>query len=97
MNIEVNTPVNVNGEQQLVYQTKGTCSKFIEVGMKEGKISKCQFYGGCDGNTKGLAQLVVGMTPDEVKKRLDGIRCGMKSTSCPDQLCRALDMLEAQK
>lgn len=93
MDLEVNVPTKVNGEQQLLYQTKGTCSKYIEVGLKDGKISKCHFHGGCDGNTKGLSQLVVGMDPKQVIARLDGIRCGMKCTSCPDQLCRALEQL----
>lgn len=94
MNYELNK--GADGEQQLLYQTQGTCSKFIEVGLKDGKVSKCHFHGGCDGNTKGIAQLVIGMEPKDVIARLDGIRCGMKCTSCPDQLCRALEQLQAQ-
>jgi len=80
-----------DGSVKTLYKTQGTCSQFIEVGVKEGIVTHCHFYGGCDGNTKGLAQLVVGMKADIVISKLDGTRCGMKSTSCPDQLCRALE------
>lgn len=80
-----------DGTQQFVYKTQGTCSQYIEVAVKDGIVLHCRFYGGCDGNTKGLAQLVVGMKAEDVIKKLDGVRCGMKSTSCPDQLCRALE------
>ena len=84
----------VDGEQQLLYKTSGTCSQYIEVGVKDGKVSKCVFYGGCHGNTEGTANLVSGMSPKDVISRLDGIRCGTKCTSCPDQLCRALEQLQ---
>ena len=83
-----------DGGQQLLYKTTGTCSQFIEVGVKDGKVSKCTFYGGCNGNTQGLSKLVQGMDVGDVIKRLDGIRCGTKGTSCPDQLCRALEQLQ---
>lgn len=83
---------NTRESQSVLYKTHGTCSQFIEVALDdEGLISHCHIIGGCDGNTKGLCQLVIGQKPDEVIKRLNGIRCGMKSTSCPDQLCRALE------
>lgn len=82
--------------KKIVYKTRGTCSQFIEVAIKDGVVSHCQFYGGCDGNTKGLAQLVVGMKPEDIIKRLDGVKCGMKPTSCPDQLCRAIKECMAQ-
>ncbi len=82
--------------KKTVYKTSGTCSQFIEVAIKDGVVSHCQFYGGCDGNTKGLAQLVVGMKPEDIIRRLDGVKCGMKSTSCPDQLCRAIEECMAQ-
>ena len=85
-----------DGTKKLVYKTQGTCSQFIEVAVKDGLVSECKFYGGCDGNTKGLAQIVVGMKPQDVISKLDGVRCGMKSTSCPDQLCRALEQCMAQ-
>lgn len=85
-----------DGSIKTVYKTRGTCSQFIEVAVKDGVVMQCQFYGGCDGNTKGLAQLVVGMKVEDVKARLDGVRCGMKPTSCPDQLCRALEQAMQQ-
>ena len=79
--------------KQIVYKTQGTCSQYIEVTLTDGLISSCRFYGGCDGNTKGLAKLVIGMRPADVINRLSGITCGRKPTSCPDQLCQALKQL----
>lgn len=95
-NIEIGTQQLQDGSVQTLYQTCGTCSKFIEVAAKDGVVTHCRFYGGCDGNTKGLSQLVVGMKPEDIIKKLDGVRCGMKSTSCPDQLCRALEQLQGK-
>jgi len=92
----VQSESQADGTKKVVYKTKGTCSQFIEVAMKDDVVTECKFYGGCDGNTKGLAQLVVGMKSEDVIKKLDGVRCGMKATSCPDQLCRALEACKAQ-
>lgn len=75
---------------KITYNTQGVCSKKIDIEIEDGKIVACQYYGGCNGNTKGVAALVVGMTVDEAISRLSGIRCGLKQTSCPDQLARAL-------
>lgn len=72
------------------YQTKGTCSSAIDVELKDGVIESVVFTGGCNGNLKGISALVKGMTPEEAISRLSGIRCGFKSTSCPDQLAQAL-------
>lgn len=81
----------------MLYTCQGTCSKFINVETDaEGRISHCQFIGGCPGNTQGVARLVIGKTPEEVKALLDGVRCGNKPTSCPDQLCRALEQLKKE-
>ena len=88
-----NKQTHDDGVMKTVYKTHGTCSQYIEVDVKDGKVTNCQFYGGCDGNTKGISQLVRGMSVEEVKNKLDGIRCGTKGTSCPDQLCRALEQL----
>lgn len=85
-----------DGTKKIVYKTQGTCSQFIEVAVKDDVVTDCRFYGGCDGNTKGLAQIVVGMKAQDVIKKLDGVRCGMKPTSCPDQLCRAIEQCQAQ-
>ena len=75
-----------------VFQTEGTCSKAIEIDIDEatGTINSVQFIGGCAGNTGGISQLVRGMKAEDVISRLEGVRCGMKSTSCPDQLANAL-------
>lgn len=75
---------------QFTYKTKGVCSREIEITIENGIIEQVVYHGGCSGNTQGVAALVAGMTPDEAIKRLSGIRCGLKSTSCPDQLAVAL-------
>ena len=75
------------------YQTKGTCSTAIDIEIKEGVIESVKFVGGCNGNLQGIAALVKGMAPEEAISRLKGIRCGFKSTSCPDQLARALESM----
>ena len=75
---------------QYEYKTKGTCSQRILFDVEEGKVKNVQFIGGCNGNLKGIAALVEGMNVEEVISRVEGIRCGMKSTSCPDQLAQAL-------
>ncbi len=72
------------------YKTKGTCSQLISFDIEDGKVSNVQFLGGCNGNLKGIGALVEGMPAEKVIERVDGIRCGMKSTSCPDQLAKAL-------
>lgn len=73
------------------YQTKGTCSRVIEVEINKGIVESVRFEAGCHGNLQGISSLVRGMKVEDVIRKLDGIRCGVKSTSCPDQLCRALE------
>ena len=80
--------------QELTYQTQGTCSRAIKIVVEDGIIANVEFIGGCSGNTQGVAALVKGMTVEETIARLKGIRCGMKPTSCPDQLARALEKLK---
>ena len=75
----------------LKYKTKGTCSQEIDIELKDGVIDSVKFTGGCNGNLKGVSALVKGMKPEEAISRLKGIRCGLKSTSCPDQLALALE------
>ncbi len=72
------------------YNTKGVCSSTITFEIENDVVQSVQFVGGCNGNLKGIASLVVGMRVDDVIERLEGIRCGFKSTSCPDQLAKAL-------
>ena len=75
---------------QFEYKTKGTCSQKIIFDIEDGILKNVQFLGGCNGNLKGICSLVEGMNVQEVISRIEGIRCGMKSTSCPDQLATAL-------
>lgn len=75
------------------YQTKGTCSSAIDIEVNDGVIESVAFTGGCNGNLKGISALVKGMKVEEAITRLEGIRCGFKSTSCPDQLAQALKTL----
>jgi uncharacterized protein (TIGR03905 family) len=72
------------------YKTNGTCSVKVNFDVTDGIVSDVSFVGGCNGNLKGISALVEGMTVDEVINRLQGIRCGFKQTSCPDQLASAL-------
>lgn len=72
------------------YYPQGTCSQAIEFEITNGIIHHVQFYGGCSGNTQGIGCLIEGMRAEEVVQRLEGIRCGYKSTSCPDQLAKAI-------
>lgn len=73
-----------------VYKPKGVCSREIRIELDGDTVKKVEFEGGCNGNTKGVASLVEGMNIDEVIDRLDGIKCGFRGTSCPDQLSKAL-------
>ena len=73
-----------------VYKTKGTCSSQIEVELDGDIVKDVKFTGGCNGNLKAIPRLVEGMTVDEVERRISGIPCGMKGTSCGDQLAKAL-------
>lgn len=75
---------------QYEYKTKGTCSQRIFFDVENGKVRNVQFVGGCNGNLKGIGALVEGMSVEDVISRVEGIRCGMKATSCPDQLAQAL-------
>lgn len=72
------------------YQTKGTCSRIIEYEVKDGKVYNVRFQGGCHGNLQGIAALIEGMSVEEVIKKLKGIDCRGRGTSCPDQLATAL-------
>ncbi len=79
------------------YKTKGTCSREIHFEVEDNILKSVEFVGGCAGNTKGVAQLVEGMEIHDVIKRLEGIPCGTKGTSCPDQLAHALKTYLEQK
>ncbi len=80
------------------YKTKGVCSKKISYEIKDGAIHNVVFTDGCNGNLQGLSRLLEGMKPEEAIKRLKGISCGKKGTSCPDQFARALEeTIKSQK
>ena len=72
------------------YTTHGTCSRMIHVVTEDGIVKEVKFIGGCNGNTQGVASLVAGMPVEEVIRRLEGINCGGRGTSCPSQLALAL-------
>ena len=75
---------------QYTYYPQGVCSQRMDVEVEDGKIQKVEVLGGCNGNLQGISRLVVGMDVEEAIRRLEGIRCGGKPTSCPDQLAKAL-------
>ncbi len=76
--------------KHIEYSPTGVCSRQICIDVEDGIIRKVVFTGGCSGNTQGIAALLEGMTVEDAIARLDGLRCGFRSTSCPDQLARAL-------
>ena len=75
---------------KFTYKTKGVCSSSIELEIDDGIVKSVKFTGGCNGNLQGIGSLVEGMEVDDVIKKLSGIKCGFKGTSCPDQLAEAL-------
>ena len=72
------------------YQTRGTCSRQINITVEDGVVQNVEFIGGCNGNLKGISKLVKGMKVEDVIEKLENTKCGMKDTSCPDQLAQAL-------
>ena len=72
------------------YTPKGVCSKQMEIDVEDGTIQDVRVLGGCNGNLKGIASLLKGMRVEDAVQRMEGLQCGMKSTSCPDQLAQAL-------
>ena len=81
----------------MIYKTKGTCSTMIDITLDENHIIEdVSFTGGCNGNLQGICKLVKGQRAEDVIDKLEGIRCGFRSTSCPDQLSKALRQAMAQ-
>lgn len=78
------------------YKTFGTCSRQINFDVIDNKITNLSFVGGCNGNLQGIGKLVEGMDIDEVIARVEGIKCGARPTSCPDQLAQALKKYKAE-
>ena len=79
------------------YRPRGVCSQYMELDVEDGILRSFRVLGGCDGNLQGIARLVEGMPVDEVIARLEGIRCGGKPTSCPDQLAKALKQMKEEQ
>ena len=75
---------------RFTYTTRGVCARAIDIAIEDNIITEVHYHGGCSGNTQGVAALVKGLSVTEAIERLSGIRCGLKSTSCPDQLAKAL-------
>ena len=82
--------------QHITYTPRGVCSRKIDIDVENGIVTAAAFTGGCSGNTQGVTALLIGMPVEEAIKRLEGIRCGAKTTSCPDQLACALKEFLAQ-
>ena len=78
------------------YRPEGVCSQLMEIETEGSVIRSVRVLGGCDGNLKGISRLIIGMPVDDVISRLEGIRCGHKNTSCPDQLATALKQMKAE-
>lgn len=74
----------------MTFKPQGVCSQKIDFEIVDGKVTNVQFLGGCNGNTQGVSRLVEGMEVNDAISRLEGIECGFKGTSCPDQLAKAL-------
>ena len=75
---------------KITYRPKGVCSQLMDIEVEDGKIESVKVTGGCSGNLQGISSLLKGMDVDEAISRMEGIRCGFKATSCPDQLAHAL-------
>ena len=78
----------------MIYKTHGVCSQAIDVEVENGIITSIKFVGGCSGNTQGVAALATGMKVEDAIEKLEGIRCGMRPTSCPDQLAKAVKSMQ---
>ena len=81
---------------EFTYRPKGTCSKLMEIETDGNIITHVKITGGCDGNTTGVSRLIEGMDIDTAISKMDGITCGWKTTSCPDQLAQALKQIKAE-
>ena len=79
----------------MLYKTSGVCSSAVEFEVIDNKVKNVKFIGGCSGNTQGVAALIDGMDIDEAIKKIDGIKCGFKATSCPDQLAKGLKLYKS--
>lgn len=79
------------------YRPKGVCSQLMQIGIEDGVVTQLSVVGGCNGNLQGIDRLIRGMKVEDVIARLEGIRCGRRPTSCPDQLAKALRQITAEE
>lgn len=86
-----------NEPETIQLRTQGVCCRMMQVTIQDNKILSSEFFGGCNGNLKGISKLIKGMDIDEVIERLGGIQCGDKPTSCPDQLAKGLMLYKESK
>lgn len=84
-------------KEKITYQTQGTCCQLMNVEIEDDIIADVEFFGGCNGNLQGIKKLVLGMNINDVMAKLKGIKCGSKSTSCPDQLAACLEQYITKK
>lgn len=84
-------------EEILEYQTSGTCCQLMQLKIEDNKVVDAQFFSGCNGNLKGIRSLILGMNIDDVITKLQGITCGSRPTSCPDQLAKCLIEYKSKK
>ncbi len=84
-------------EMKYVYNTTGTCCKQFGIEVEDNKLVNLEFVGGCNGNLQGICALVKGMDIDEIIGKIEGIRCGSRATSCPDQLSKALRQIKVRE
>ncbi len=82
--------------ETIQYQPKGVCSNYMEIDVDGGVIQDCRVKGGCNGNLQGISHLLKGMRVQDAIQRMEGIRCGFKNTSCPDQLAQALKCYQGE-
>ena len=80
----------------MIYKPEGVCAQLLSLEIEDGIVKSVEFIGGCTGNAQGISSLVKGMHVDDVIERLEGIKCGFKDTSCPDQLSAALKQYKAE-
>ena len=81
---------------EFTFRPRGVCAQMMDIEIEDNKLVRLKVMGGCSGNLQGISKLVEGMDVDQVIARLDGIRCGFKNTSCPDQLAKALKEYKAE-
>ena len=97
MCVKIILQLGENMKEVIQYQTHGTCCKLMNIELEDDTVKDVEFLGGCNGNLKGIRKLIIGMKINDIVQKLEGITCGSKSTSCPDQLAVCLKEYIKQK